>query len=550
MRITISKLTGRAGVLGVFIVGGGLGMASLGFLAQVQPPLSPLESIRAEELREKVSFLASDDFMGRGNGTPELDEAGEYIASVFEANGLTPGGDNGFFQEFRVDRLSIGDDNRLEVPSAGVLLEAGRDFIPLPGTVDGQVRGPLEFAGYGIRAPAYGYDDYAGVDMNGRIAVVLEGHPRPADADSPFDALTSYDPASVGAKAESAEAAGAIGLVLLQGPLGGASTSIGYYAGAMRPGLPPRRSIMEIAPGIGDAGIPVVVASRSAALRLVPDLEAVQGSIDASLETISAEIAGEAVLSVRLERDSYTARNVIGIVEGSDPDLRHEAIVVGAHYDHDGSDGGQIWNGADDNASGTSGLLELAEAFHLDAPPARTVILSAWAAEEKGMLGSRNYVREPPVPISDTVAMFQIDMIGRNEEHGPDPREGFLLERAADNANAINLIGSVFSPDLREVVTDMNAGVGLDLRFRYDYGAQNLIRRSDHWTFLSRGVPSLFFFGGLHPDYHTPDDTADKINYAKIEKVVRLVYLTLQDIGNASDRLRFSNPSRPEGLTQ
>jgi Zn-dependent M28 family amino/carboxypeptidase len=331
--------------------------------------------------------------------------------------------------------------------------------------------------------------------------------------------------------------------MVVQGPLGGGATSIGYYAGAMQSGMSPRRSVMDLAPGVGNARIPVVVVSRSAALRLVPSLESLQRAIDSSFRTVSAEVASQAALTVRLDRDPYTARNVVGIIEGSDPELRRQAIVVGAHYDHDGTDGGRIWNGADDNASGTSALLELAEAFALDRPPARTVILSAWAAEEKGMLGSRNYVREPPIPIGDTVAMFQIDMIGRNEEHPANPREGFLLERAADNENALNLIGSVFSADLREVVEDMNAGVGLDLRFRYDYGAENLIRRSDHWTFLSRGVPSLFFFGGLHPDYHTPDDTAEKINYPKIEKVARLVYLALHEIGNAPERPGFSNPA-------
>ena len=344
-------------------------------------------------------------------------------------------------------------------------------------------------------------------------------------------------------KDQTSPCAGALALVVVQGPLGGASTSIGYYAGSMRPGLSPRRSIMEITPGVGDAEIPVVVVSRSGAIALVPGIESLQRAIDSSLETRSAEVAARAVVDVHLDRDAYTARNVVGIVEGSDPQLRGEAIVVGAHYDHDGSESGRIWNGADDNASGTSGLLELAEAFSIDVPPRRTVILSAWAAEEKGMLGSRHYVRDPPIPIEDTVAMFQIDMIGRNEEHAADPREGFLLERASENVNAINLIGSAFSSDIRDIVDTANQQVGLDLRFRYDYAAQNLIRRSDHWTFLSREVPSLFFFGGLHPDYHTPNDTAEKINYQKIENVVRLVYLALHEIGNAPDRPVFANPA-------
>jgi hypothetical protein len=552
MRTITSKLTRS---LGVLAVGGGLAVASLGFLTQVQPPpASPVESIRAGEIEDKVRHLASDEFMGRGNGTPELDRAADYIAGVFAENGLEPGGDNGFFQEFTVERLSLGAENRLEVPSRSVSLEAGRDFIPLPGSVDGEVAGRLVFAGYGIRAwetgSGPGYDDLEGLDLEGRIAVVLEGFPRSADPASPFNVLSSADPAGVASKAENAEAAGARALVLVQGPLGGARTSIGYYAGAMQPGLSPRRSIMELAPGVGDARIPVVVVSRAASLRLVPELESLQRSIDTGLRSMTRDLGEEARLRVDLDRDGYTARNVIGIVRGSDPGLGHEAIVVGAHYDHDGVEGGRIWNGADDNASGTSGLLELAEAFAMDAPPPRTVVLAAWAGEEKGMLGSRNYVREAPVPISDTVAMFQIDMIGRNEDHPANPAEGFLLERDEENTNALNMIGSVFSADLRNVVEEANQAVGLDLKFRYDYRAENLIQRSDHWTFLSRGVPSLFFFGGLHPDYHTPEDTAEKINYPKIEKVVRLVYLALGEIGSSPDRLEFSDPGQGEGPTR
>ena len=233
---------------------------------------------------------------------------------------------------------------------------------------------------------------------------------------------------------------------------------------------------------------------------------------------------------------------MIAQIEGSDPDLRDEAIVVGAHYDHDGEENGRIWNGADDNASGTSGLLELAEAFSAGVRPGRSVLLSAWAAEEKGMLGSKYYVQNPPIPLADTVAMFQIDMIGRNEEHGANRSEGLLEERASENGNMLNVLGSLFSPDMRGAVEHANSGVGLELRFRYDYGAQNMIRRSDHWSFLTRRVPALFLFGGIHPDYHTPSDTADKVNYSKLEQVVKLVYLAVLEIGDQMSRPRFTNP--------
>ena len=524
---------------------GGVGLVALvGFLpAQSPVPTYGLDSIRIDELRTKVSYLSSDDFRGRGNGTPELDEAARYIAGVFEENGLSPVGNNGYFQDFEVERLSLGEDNALEVSgSREIRMEAGRDFIPFPGSVDGVVSGSLLFVGYGIRAPQLGYDDLEGVRLDGQIAVALEGHPGGDDPESPFNALSDQDFSDIFMKARNVEAAGAVGLIVVQGPLDRNGTSIRSLAQSLRPNLSPRRSLMRLTPGPMDPQIPIVLVSRSESEQLVPALRSLQLTINDNLRTETRELSGSATLQVEFERDGYTARNVIAQIEGSDPDLRDEAIVVGAHYDHDGEENGRIWNGADDNASGTSGLLELAEAFSAGVRPGRSVLLSAWAAEEKGMLGSRHYVQNAPIPLADTVAMFQIDMIGRNEEHGANRSEGFLEERASENGNMLNVLGSLFSPDMRQAVEQANSGVGLELRFRYDYGAQNLIRRSDHWSFLSRRVPALFLFGGIHPDYHTPNDTADKINYSKLEKVVKLIYLAVLEIGDQMSSPRFTNP--------
>jgi Zn-dependent M28 family amino/carboxypeptidase len=275
---------------------------------------------------------------------------------------------------------------------------------------------------------------------------------------------------------------------------------------------------------------------------LIRALGDLQLAIDGGLRPASTALGATATIRVDMALNPYVARNVVARIPGSDPDLAGEAIVVGAHYDHDGAQGDRIWNGADDNASGTSALLELAEAFASGPRPSRSVILAAWAAEEKGMVGSRAYARNPPVPLENTVAMFQIDMIGRNEHHPANPAERFEEERASENGNALNMIGSVFSPDLRRAFEGSNEEVGLELRFRYDYRAQNLLRRSDHWTFLSRSIPAIFLFGGLHPDYHTPSDTAEKINYDKIRKVVELVRGALRDIGSADAAPEFVDP--------
>jgi Zn-dependent M28 family amino/carboxypeptidase len=188
-------------------------------------------------------------------------------------------------------------------------------------------------------------------------------------------------------------------------------------------------------------------------------------------------------------------------------------------------------------------LLELAEAFGNGSKvPARSILLCAFAGEEKGELGSQHYADHPVVPLDRVVAMLQMDMIGRNEEHGADRTLMLERETAAQNANSINIIGSLLSPDLRRTMEAANQQVGLDLKFRYDDTPEHLLRRSDQWPFLQKGIPALFLHTGDHPDYHRPGDTPDKINYPKMEKIVKLVYMAVETLGNAASRPAFVHP--------
>jgi Zn-dependent M28 family amino/carboxypeptidase len=274
----------------------------------------------------------------------------------------------------------------------------------------------------------------------------------------------------------------------------------------------------------------VVVVSSEVGRKLIPILKTPQNTVEATINT-------------DVERKTFTTQNVAGLIEGADPTLKREVMIVGAHYDHDGEAYGQIWYGADDNGSGTAALLELAEAFGNGfAKPARSVLLCAWAGEEKGLLGSRYYVSHPLFPLERTVAMFQLDMIGRNEEHGADESEGIPEEKASENGNTLNVLGSAYSADLKSIISHENDRTGLTVRFRYDFGAQELLQRSDQWSFLAKGIPAVFFFTGLHPDYHTPRDTAARINYTKLEKVARLVYLSAFDIANGASRPAYTKP--------
>jgi Zn-dependent M28 family amino/carboxypeptidase len=245
------------------------------------------------------------------------------------------------------------------------------------------------------------------------------------------------------------------------------------------------------------------------------------------------------------------------MIEGGDPQLKSEYVLISAHFDHDGADGPRVYNGADDDGSGTVGLLEIAEAYSLAAQagqrPRRSVIFAAWNSEERGLLGAWAYAEDPIVPLDRIVAVLNMDMIGRNEEvpvGGGGRFRGLDQQTAESNANATNIIGSVRSPDLRAAMDKANQGIDLELRYRYDNNVSNLMRRSDHWPFIQKGVPAVWVHTGLHPDYHTIYDRPEKINYAKMVKVAKLVYQASWDLASASGRPKLLPTGSSTGTAQ
>ena len=218
-------------------------------------------------------------------------------------------------------------------------------------------------------------------------------------------------------------------------------------------------------------------------------------------------------------------------------------MIVSAHYDHNGADATQIFNGADDNGSGVVALVEIAEAFALAAKegrrPKRSVLFAAWNSEERGLLGAWAYTEQPLAPLTTIAAVLNMDMIGRNEEipvGGGNRFNGLEVQTAESNSNALNLMAFSKVPDITAAVEKANGGIGLELKKRYDNNSSNLLRRSDQWPFLQRGVPAMGFITGLHPDYHTQYDRPEKINYVKMEKIARLVHQVSWDIANADGR--------------
>jgi Zn-dependent M28 family amino/carboxypeptidase len=293
-----------------------------------------------------------------------------------------------------------------------------------------------------------------------------------------------------------------------------------------------RIPVGQISPGLADT---LVRGTGRTLVELSKAAETAKGFQGLALDGV------EVTLTTAVNRHTVTDRNVLGLVEGSDPKLKDEVVIVSAHYDHEGADGAVVFNGADDDGSGTVALLELAEAYSLAAAagqrPRRSVLIACWGSEERGpLLGAWAYTEQPTFPLERTVAVLNMDMIGRNEEVpvGGGPRfNGLDVQTAESNRNAVNILGYSRHPALSAVVERANkAGYGLELKLRYDNNRSNLLRRSDQWPFLQNGVPALWFHTGLHPDYHTQYDRPEKINYEKMEKIVRLVHQVSWEVAN------------------
>jgi Zn-dependent M28 family amino/carboxypeptidase len=290
----------------------------------------------------------------------------------------------------------------------------------------------------------------------------------------------------------------------------------------------------------------VTVSEQAAAAMLAAsgkDIAGIKAAIDRDLKPVAMALAGvEAEIRVVLTESRRTRTvNVVGMIEGSDPKLKDETILLGAHWDHVGvAADGSVYTGADDNASGTAALVETARALaESGAKPRRSIVFAAFAAEERGLLGSSYYAARPPRPLETTRAMINMDMVGRNET--PIPSTKSLFEFAADSSNELNIVGTFYSPDLRAAIERANRGAGLDLNYKWDQeSSQSIFSRSDQFPFAALGVPAVFFFSGLHPDYHQTRDTPDLINYGKMTKVVKLAVATALDVAGAAAPPRFS----------
>jgi len=523
------------------------------------------DSIRQDDLRADLFFLAGDSLRGRLTDTEENRAAADYIRSRFERMGLKPAAPGGsYFQPYNLTVASLGDDNALDVGAAtgdGPTrhLRTGQEFYPHRASASGRAAGAVVFAGFGISAPQLHYDDLAG-NLKGQIVLVLEHEPGERDPNSIFDGVVTSESATPWRKALAAQERGAAAVLFVSdvhnhpGP-----TSFEAAARAYWPERTPRIQTYTLATWADRIHIPVAQISPALAESLAAGtgktLEELSRSAETARGFTATPLPGARVeLRTSVDRHVVPDRNVVALLEGADPRLKDEWVIVSAHFDHNGADGAVIFNGADDNGSGTVALLEIAEAFSLAAKegrrPRRSVLFAAWNSEERGLLGAWAYTEQPLAPLSTIAAVLNMDMIGRNEEipvGGGARFNGFEVQTAESNNNAVNVMGFSKVPDITAAVDKANAGIALDLRKRYDNNSSNLVRRSDQWPFLQRGVAAVGFMTGLHPDYHTQYDRPEKINYVKMEKIARLVHQASWDLANADARPK---PPAPRPATQ
>jgi Zn-dependent M28 family amino/carboxypeptidase len=514
-----------------------------------------VDSIRKDDLRADLFFLAGDGMRGRLTNTPENALAADWIKARFERLGLKPAGPNGsYYQTYNLMVATIGADNQIAVEGAARSVRtAGQDFYPLRFSSSGHASGEVVFAGFGITSPERKYDDYAGGAVKGKIALVIDHEPGERDPNSPFDGVVTAQAASPLLKALAAQAHGAIGILFVD-DVHNHPEETNFEAAARNywPERPSRIDSFTLAAWMEQVSLPAAQISRALAGQILADSGRSLEDLSRASETQrgATPLPGIRVgLTTSVNRHVVPDRNVLASVEGSDASLKNEWIVVCAHIDHNGADGADVFNGADDDGSGIVGLLEIAEAYQLAAAdgrrPRRSVLFAAWNSEERGLLGAWAYTERPTAPLDRIVAVLNMDMIGRNEEvpvGGGARFRGLDLQTAESNRNAVNVIGTTRSAALKAAIEAANRAIGLELKFRYDNNTSNLMRRSDHWPFLQRGVPGVWFHTGLHPDYHTVYDRPEKINYEKMEKVARLVYQTSWDLANTESRPRMTTP--------
>ncbi len=487
-----------------------------------------LASITAAELKNHIFFLASDFLNGRQSLTPEYQIAAEYVASQFAAAGLEPvledeDGNPTFFQGVPFARTKYSENFNFNITIDGQKnpLQHHKDFKVMMGNNHNHDKAELVWVGYGINEPNYKWNDLEGLELQGKVAVCLIGAPMkkgkpilPEEVHNKYNSRRGiytklfnglFRTGIVAVILVDPDGSGAIDFNSLTSEL---SQERFAYKGSSRRGG--RGSFPSIYVAQPEALEGILVDSKGKAL--IP--------VDKALKGYQTGLLPNTVLTSGIEiekEDIQPSNNVIGIVRGTDPVLKDEYIVVGAHLDHVRPQQGQVCNGADDNASGSSGVMEIAEAMALN-PGKRSVVFITYTAEEMGLIGSRHFIGSDLFPQDQLKFNVNMDMIGRSSPKNEETRAHYVVTNKR------------YVEELESFIGELNTGV-TDFPLIFD-NDQDSPGGSDHQSFISEDIPAFFFFSGVHPDLHRPTDDADKIDYAKAEQICKLGYLITNKLAN------------------
>jgi hypothetical protein len=514
----------------VYILFGIIAAASLATAANLPlPTAEATSSITAVDLKKHLSFLASDELGGRYTLSPSNRVAARYLASQLEAYGFKGAArDGSFFQRVPLSYRNVDRTvSRVTLNIGGIKREFNYADAFLSDTpTDTNINGGLVFVGCGVSSPKNNYDDYERLKVKGKIVVIGSGTPEPLKN-------IRLDDSEKGATV--AFSRGAIGVINIPN----AQTLLTWdqlkaLQTVQQLGLPPRNIV-------AGKNLPEITAGPELIKAIGKTLGKESSDLIGSSNKIQpVDLGVSAEIRLRVDvKEAPPAQNVVGVLAGADPKLKDEYVVLSAHYDHlKTSDKGEVYHGADDDGSGTVSVLEIAQAFSLGPRPTRSILVIFHTGEELGLFGSEyNTDYEPVVPLNKLVADFNIDMVGRSRPAGDDdPRDAQLTDK-----NSIYIIGAdKLSTELHNISEETNLATSR-MKFDYTYNdekhPERFYYRSDHYNYAKHGIPIIFYFTGVHRDYHKPSDVVEKIDFEKMERIDRMIFATGWRVANLDHRL-------------
>ncbi len=495
------------------------------------------ENITAEGLKEFLTVLASDEYEGRETGQPGQAKAADYIANKFKSFGIPAKGENGtYFQE-----ISFYNEKwtSIMLNANGKQYRHLKDFYSFPGANKNRLKfntKKLYFLGYGVDDAKY--SDYKGKNFKGKTVMIYSGEPKSPNGNylvsgtaEPSKWSTDFSNKIAAARKHGVET-----LLIIDPELQKniADNRVKILGGRTIMGKPD-----EMKNRVNHLFISPTMA-KSIIGKKMKKVVAAREKINGKGKAKKVKLKSKMEIRQKIDDSNLIGSNVVGFVEGSDPAVKNEMVIVTAHYDHLGVRGESIFNGADDNGSGTSTVMGVAQAMmkakKAGYGPRRSVLFMLVSGEEKGLLGSQYYVNHPMFPLADAVANINVDMVGRVDK------------KYEENPNYIYVIGSDrLSMGLHNTNEEMNSkytNLVLDYTYNAEDDPNRYYYRSDHYNFAEKGIPAVFFFNGTHPDYHRPTDTIEKINFSKMAKIGQLVYHTAFELADKEQRIKVDVPQK------